>query len=199
MAKDNQIKWIIGAVVVGGVLYFLLRKSDEAEIARVPAIGVPAVGVPGVPTIAEPTTCQGKAIQLAIQQLGLPESELTVRSLIPQDLGLTTWSLNLATVGWNNGVINTAIADNRFLCITGISYAGTAAEQIRIRVGASIVAQFSIQQVPGITTTHHIDIAPVLAQQNLPVSVDVYASVVSVTDAVIFEGVTVEKRGLLLA
>ena len=138
-------------------------------------------------------------IYLAKQQLGLPESELTVRGLLPQDLGLTTWSLNLAAVGWNNGVINTAVADNRFLCITGVSYAGTSAESVRVRVGASTVANFNIERIAGITTTHHIDIAPILAQQNLPVVVDVYASVISATDNVILVGTTVEKRGMVIA
>jgi len=193
--KNKTIMWILGALGLTG-LFILLKKPA-------PAVGIPAVGVPvapGVPAEAVPTTCQGKAIALAKQQLGLPESELTVRSLIPQDLGLTTWSLNLAVANaWNSGVINTSVADNRFLCITGVSYAGTAAEQVRVRVGASTVAQFSIQHVPGITTTHHIDISPILAQQNLPVVVDVYSSAISATDNVILEGTTVEKRGMLVA
>ena len=193
---DNKtIMWILGALGLTG-LFFLLKKPA-------PAVGLPAVGVPvapGVPAEAVPTTCREKAIYLAKQQLGLPESELTVRSLIPQDLGLTTWSLNLAVANaWNAGVINTSVADNRFLCITGVSYSGTACEQIRVRVGASTVAQFSIEMVPGITTTHHIDIAPILAQQNLPVSIDAYASAISGTDNVILEGITVEKRGMVVA
>jgi len=189
---DNKtILLIIATLGIAGLI-FLLRKPA--------AVGVP-VGVPaGVPAMPVPTTCREKAIALAMQQLGLPESELTVRSLIPQDLGLTTWSLNLATANaWNSGVISTSVADNRFLCITGVSYSGTAAEQVRVRVGASTVAQFSIEQVPGITTTHHIDITPILAQQNLPVSVDVYASAISGTDNVILEGTTIEKRGMLVA
>ena len=183
---------ILGALGLTG-LFFILKK---------PAPSVAMVGVPGVvaPSVAVPTTCRERAIALAMQQLGLPESGLTIRSLIPQDLGLTTWSLNLAVANaWNSGVINTSVADNRFLCITGVSYAGAAAEQIRVRVGASTVAQFSIEQVPGITTTHHIDIQPILAQQNLPVQVDVYASAISATDNVILEGTTVEKRGMLVA
>lgn len=193
MAKKNQMMWIIGAVVIGGVLYFILRKPPEVVAAP--------VGVPGVPVAVPevPTTCREKAIFLAQQQLGLPMEELTVRSLIPQDLGLTTWSLNLAAVGWNTGVINTNVADNRFLCITGVSYAGTSAEQVRVSVGASTVANFNIERVAGITTTHHIDITPILAQQNLPVRVDVYASVISATDNVILVGTTVEKRGMVLA
>ena len=185
------IIYILGALAG---LFFLIKKKPP-----VAPVGVP-VGMAEVPAVAVPTTCRGRAIALAMQQLGLPESELTIRSLIPQDLGLTTWSLNLAAANaWNAGVINTSVADNRFLCITGVSYAGAAAEQIRVRVGASTVAQFSIEQVPGITTTHHIDISPILAQQNLPVVVDVYASAVSATDNVILEGTTVEKRGMLVA
>ncbi len=194
MAKTNQTMWIIlGALGIGGLI-LLLRKPAEV-------VAVPAVAPPGVPVVVPevPTTCREKAIFLAQQQLGLSEDELTVRSLIPQDLGLTTFSLNLAQVGWNTGVINTNVADNRFLCIQGITYNGSACEQIRIRVGASTVAQFSIQQVPLITTTHHIDIAPVLAQQNLPISVDAFASAISATDEVIFSGHTIEKRGMLIA
>ncbi len=194
MKKNTTLLLILGTLGIAG-LYFLLKKP---AVAALPAVA-PA---PGVPAVAEPvpTTCREKAIFLAKQQLGLPESELTVRSLIPSDLGLTTWSLNLANANaWNTGVINTNVADNRFLCITGVSYAGTSAEQVRVTVGASTVANFNIERIAGITTTHHIDIAPILAQQNLPVRVDVYASAVSTTDNVILVGTTVEKRGLLLA
>lgn len=188
---EKNLLWLILGLLFGfGVVMFL--KKEEAPTAAVPTAAAPAV--------AEPTTCQEKAIQTAMQQLGLPESELTVRSLIPQDVGLTTWSLNLAVANaWNSNVINTSVADNRFLCITGVSYSGTAAEQIRVRVGASTVAQFSIEHVPGITTTHHIDISPIFAQQNLPIQVDVYASAISATDNVILEGTTVEKRGMVVA
>lgn len=188
---EKPILWLIIATLGIAGLIFLLRKPA-------PVVAAP-VGVPEVPAPAIPTTCQERAIALAMRQLGLPQEELTVRGLIPQDLGLTTWSLNLANVGWNSGVINTAVADNRFLCITGVSYAGTSAEQVRVRVGASTVANFNIERIAGLTQTHYIDIAPILAQQNLPVVVDVFASVISATDNVILVGTTVEKRGMVLA
>ncbi len=193
MAKTDKTLWIILGVLGLGGLIFLLRKPAPA-VAVAPAVaGVPAVAPPTVPT-----TCRERAIALAIQQLGLPMEELTIRSLIPQDLGLTTWSFNLAATGWNT-VINTNVGDNRFLCITGVSYSGTACEQIRVRVGASTVAHFSIEQIPGISTSHHADITPILAQQNLPVVIEAYASAVAATDNVILEGVTIEKRGMILA
>jgi hypothetical protein len=191
--ENKTLLIIIATLGIAGLFFLLKKPAPVATGMPVSPVGAPA------PTVA-PTTCQGRAIALAMQQLGLPESELTVRSLIPQDLGLNTWSLNLATANaWNANVISTSVADNRFLCITGISYSGSAAEQVRVRVGASTVAQFSIEQVPGITTTHHVDISPILAQQNLPVQVDVYASAISAADNVILEGMTVEKRGMVVA
>ncbi len=191
--KNKTILWILGALGLTGLFLFFKKPA--------PVVAISPAGVSGVPAVAEalPTTCRERAIQLAMKQLGLPREELTVRSLLPLDLGLQTWSLNLANVGWNNGVINTAIADTRFCCLTGITYAGTSAEQVRIRVGASTVAQFSTERPQVITTTHHIDIAEVLMQQNLPVVVDVFASVISATDNLIFEGYTIEKKGILLA
>ena len=191
----NQTMWIIiGALGIGGLIFLL--KKPTVGVSRAPAVA----GVPGVPVAPTqmPTTCQERAIQLAEQQLGLSRDQLTIRSLLPQDLGLNTWSFNLAAAGWNT-VINTSVADNRFLCITGVSYAGTACEQIRVRVGASTVAHFSIEQVPGITTTHHIDISPILAQQNLPVVIEGFASAIAGTDNVILEGITVERAGMVLA
>jgi len=186
---DNKTLLLIIATLGVAGLFFLIKKEPEI-------LGIPSTSQISAPI---PTTCQERVIALAMQQLGLSESELTVRSLIPQDLGLNTWSLNLASANAWNTVINTSVADNRFLCITGVSYAGSAAEQVRVRVGASTVASFSIEHVPGITTTHHINISPILAQQNLPIQVDVYASAISATDNVILEGITVEKRGMVLA
>ena len=189
---NKQTIWIIATLGIAGLI-FLLKKPE-------PAVGVPAVGVPGVPvapSVAEPTTCQGRAIQLAMQQLGLPESELTVRSLIPQDLGLQTWSFNLAATGWNT-VVSTNVSDSRFLCITGVAYSGSACEQIRVRVGASTVAQFSIEKIPGLVS-HYEDIQPILAQQNIPVVIEAFASAIAVGDNVILEGITIEKKGMLLA
>lgn len=196
MDEKTKTLLIIATLGIAGLIFYLTWVGKKG-VAGMPSAG--PSGVVSAPISAPaPTTCQGRAIALAVQQLGLPESELSVRSLIPQDLGLNTWSFNLAGAGWNT-VINTSVADNRFLCITGVSYAGTAAEQVRVKVGASTVAQFSIEQIPGITTTHHADISPILAQQNLPVQIEVFASAVSAADNVILEGMTIEKRGMVIA
>ncbi|KKK53901.1 hypothetical protein LCGC14_3090120 [marine sediment metagenome] len=197
MAKNKTMWLILGALGIGGLI-LLLRKPKVSARAGVPTragvLGVPAVA----PTVA-PTTIQGKLIAIASQQTGLPESELTVRSLLPLDVGLATWSFNLTAVGGWNTVAAGNVASDRFIAITGVSYSGTVAEQIRISAASSTVAYFSIQHVPGITTTHHMDISPIIVQQNQPVIIEVYSSAAAGTDEVILEGMTVEPRGRLLA
>ena len=191
----NQTMWIIlGALGIGGLI--LLLRKPAPVVAGMPAVA--QAGVTIAPTVA-PTTIQGKLINLATQQTGLPESELTVRSLLPLDVGLTTWSFNLTAVGGWNTVAAGNVASDRFIAITGVSYAGTVAEQIRVTAASSTVAYFSIQHVPGITETHHIDISPIIVQQNQPVIIEVYSSAAAGTDEVILEGMTVEPRGRLLA
>ena len=191
----KQTTFILGTIIVGGVLYFLFKKPD-GEVIRAPAMGVPGVA-PSVAPVRE-VGVRGQLISMAMQQTGLPEESLTIRSLLPCDLGLVTWSMNLAGIGWN-ATVNTSVASDRFIAITGISYAGSAAESVRVTGGGSRLAEFSIERVSGISTTHHIDIAPVIIQQNQNITIDVYASAVSATDNVILEGITVEPRGRLLA
>ncbi len=194
--KQNQMLWIIlGALGIGGLI-LLLRKPSA--VARAPA-GVPAM--PGVAPTAptRETGVRGELISTAMQQLGLPESELTIRSLLPLDVGLNTWTFNLPAIGGWNTVANTSVGDNRFIAITGVSYAGTVAEQIRVTAASSVVAYFSIQHVPGITETHHIDITPIIVEQNEPIRIEIYSSAAAGTDEVSLEGITVEKRGMLLA
>lgn len=183
----KQWLWLFGTLGVAGIIGLFIYKKKAP-----PAVAVP-VGV------EVPTTCREMAISEAMRQLGLPREELTVRSLRSADLGLATWSMNLATANAWNTTVNTNVADNRFICITGVSYAGSAAETVRVNAAGSQVAWFSIEQVPGITTTHHVDIRPILVEQNEPIRIEVYASAVSATDNVILEGVVVEKRGLVLA
>ncbi len=199
MAK-NQTMLILG--VVGALaLFFLMREKEEPVVGVMPA-GVPGVA-PAVPTSAYPAYpvgCEGEMIAMAEQQLGLSRDQLTVRSLRPNDLGLgSIWSVNLANINAWNTVINTTVADNRFICLKSISYSGTAAEAVRVTAGASVAAEFNIEQIPGITTTHTASIPNVVAEQNQNIRVEVYASAVSATDNLILSGVVVEKRGMVLA
>jgi len=193
----NQTIWLIlGALGIGGLI--LLLRKPAPTVAMAPAVA----GVPGVaPSSAYPamTGCEGQMIAMAEQQLGLSRDQLTVRSLRPNDLGLgSVWSINLANANAWNQVINTNVADNRFICLKSVSYNGTAAESIRVTAGSSVVLETNIEQIPGITTTHTASIREVVVEQNMPIVVDVYASAVSATDNLILSGTVVEKKGLVL-
>lgn len=223
MAKTNQTLWIIiGALGIGGLILLLRKPATTAATVPTRAVAVgpgghipdgtgpyglgagPGLGTasglgmaPVVPT--RETGVRGELISIAMQQTGLPEEGLTIRSLLASDIGLTTWSMNLSIANAWNTAVNTTVASDRFIAITGVSYAGTSAESVRITAGGSRLAEFSIERIPGITTTHHIDIRPVIVEQNQNITIDVYASAISTTDNVILEGITVEPRGRLLA
>ncbi len=195
MAKKNQTMLILG--IVGALALFLLMKKKEA-VAVAPA-GVP-VGVPAVAAAPLPPGCTGQMIMMAEQQLGLDRSQLTVRSLRPDDLGLgSTWSMNLANINAWNTTVNASVPSGRFICLNSVSYSGTAAESIRVNAGASTVAEFNIERVPGISTTQTISIPDIIVEQNQNITVQVYASAVSATDNLIISGVVVEQAGMLLA
>jgi len=199
MAKDNQTM-IILAIAGAIALFFLLRKQ-EVPVVGVP-VGVPVVvRMPAVPTSAYPALsgCEGQMIAMAEQQLGLSRSELSVRSLRPNDLGLgSIWSVNLANAGAWNTVINSSVPSGRFVCLKSVSYSGTAAEAIRVTAGASTVLETNIEMIPGITTSHTASIPDIIVEQNQNITVQVYASAVSATDNLILSGVVVEKRGMLV-
>ena len=199
--KMNTQTLLLLTAVVGLGLFFLLRKNGDGVSARAPAVGVSA-GVPSVtvPAMAPlPAGCTGQMIMLAEQQLGLSRDQLTVRSLRPNDVGLgNTWSMDLAVANSWNTTVNSAVADNTFICLNSVSYSGTDAEAIRVTAGASVVAEFNIQRIPGISTTQTIRIPDIIIEQNEPIRIEVYASAISATDAVIISGTVVEKMGLLL-
>jgi len=197
--KKPTLWLIIGTLGIAGLIFLL--KKPTAPVGVAPAVaGVP--GVPVVPTSAYPvvTGCEGEMIAMAEQQLGLSRDQLTIRSLRPDDLGLgSTWSMNLASANAWNTTVNTNVGDNRFICLKSVSYSGTAAESVRITAGSSRVAEFNIQQIPGITTTHTASIREVIVEQNMPIRIEVYASAISATDTLILSGTVVEKKGMVLA
>ena len=121
---------LLMTAVVGLGLFFLMKRDTAGTRVGIPAVGMPAGAPAGVaPAMAPlPPGCTGQMIAMAEQQLGIPRSGLTVRSLRPNDVGLgSTWSMNLATAGAWNTTVNSAVADNTFVCLNSVSYSGTAA------------------------------------------------------------------------
>ena len=66
--------------------------------------------------------CCNELLRRAQEQLGLPREQLILRDLRSDDLGLTgKWGYTVTTtVGWNTLINTYTIADNRYVCISGI-------------------------------------------------------------------------------
>ena len=175
-------------IIIGGlgaaVLYYLSTK--------------PALGGAAAPMVVEVKPgVQGNLLQRASQQLGIPQSELVVRGLRPQDLGLVTWDITSVGAGWTS-VANTAVADNTFISFDGCSYGGTNFTQMRIQAGARYMEYWPLTFITGLESQLWYDDSPSIAQQNQSVIIDVYAKA-GATETINLMGTVVERRGMVIA
>ena len=195
--KISPIGIILALGGVGALIYFLTRKK-EGTVRAAPVATAPVSAPTPAPT-PKPMTAEGELKQIAMKELGLGEDELTVRSLRPEDLGVSgAWSFNIGTANaWNN-IISSSLGDNRFLMITRVTYTGSAITQVRVVAGGSTKEVWSIQHIPAMETPTFIDLTPTIIKQNQSISIDVYATSAG-TESLIFDGVVIEKKGLVLA
>ena len=195
MAKD-YMPWIIGGALGVGALYLLSQQQPPVTSTAQP----PQVTVTGPSDFIGMGTPGGTTqtlLQMASQQLGLPQSELVVRGLIPQDLGLITFSITAAGAGWTS-VCNTATPDNTFISLEGCSYGGTVFSQLRIQAGSRYVEYWPLTFISGLQNQLWYDDSPSVAQQNQPIIIDAYASGAG-TENINIMGTVVEKRGITIA
>ena len=198
MAEDKVKISPIGIIIaiggVGALIYFLTRKKDGTVRAALAPVAAPSPA-----PIAKPLTTEGELKQIAMKELNLGEESLTVRSLRPEDLEVTgAWSFNITSANaWNN-VISASVGDNRFIAITGLTYAGNKITQVRMVAGASKKEIWNIQALPSMENPRLIDLTPTIIKQNQTISIDVYATAAG-TDSLIIDGIVVEKKGLVLA
>jgi len=190
--------YLIPIVGVGAVLYYLMTKEQAivSPVAPVTPISQ-AVGVPsytGIPS----TDATSQLLALAEQQCGLSGDSVVVRSLRPQDLGLTSFSHTSTGANvWDN-FASTTVADCTFIAIIGISYAGSNFSQMRVNAGASYVGYAPLAFVSGLVSQVHFFAQPLTAEQNQPIIIDIIAKAVA-TENVNLMGTVVEKRGMLIS
>ena len=157
----------------------------------------------GVPVVAyEKMVTDLKA--RAMRVLGLPESEIVIRPLRAEDLGLTTpqWTFTLSsTVGYVAIVDGVSIADNRFIGINGICYTNTnpTVNQLRITRAGSVSRVWNIQEAQYNENDSVWVDDPVTVGQNETLTIEQYAAAATTQAAelIVFYGVTVEKRGIV--
>ncbi len=148
--------------------------------------------------------CCNEILSRAQVQLGLPREEIILRDLRSDDVGVTgKWKFSVTnTAGWNNLVNTYTIADNRFICISGIftEESTPAVHSIRITRAGSVARWWNVQRV-GLQDDNelHVD-DPIIVDQNTTVTIEGYNALTTTTTAeeIGFIGCVAEKRGLVI-
>jgi len=147
---------------------------------------------------------EAELIRRASRELNLPRSELTVRELRPEDLGLSNpeWTFSITGSQWNTLVNSNTIADNRFVGIYGVRYAqtgGQSVSQLKVTRAGKTVRYYHIQGVSYLENqTAYFD-DPVSVDQNTTVTIEGYGTATASAEKLVLLGLVVEKKGLLVS
>jgi len=182
---EKVIMYGIPIVIGGAIVYYLATKP-----------AAPAAAAGAAPQEVMKPGIEGELMSMAMRQLGLPQSEIVIRGLRPQDLGINTFNVAAAGAGWTT-LANATVADNTFIAFTGCSYSGTNFAQLRITSGASVREYWPISFIAGLESKLWHDDSPSIAQQNQPVMIEAYAKAAG-TEEINIMGVVAEKRGITL-
>lgn len=139
----------------------------------------------------------------ASAELGVPENELIVRNMRPEDLEFANseWYFTPNSAGaWNTLVSSTIIDDNRFVGIYGIHNNEAAAEacQLRIQRMGSYVRYWNVQQIKSFESKVGFVDDPFTVDQNTSITIDLWVRSASTLTDLSFIGVTVEKEGMVI-
>lgn len=139
----------------------------------------------------------------AISELKLPEEEVIVRSLRPEDIGMSTSAstFNISTTGWNTLIDNKTINDNRFVSINGIllGESGTSVvTQLKVTRMGEDVRYWQIQDINFLESPLVYFDDPVTIDQNTSLTIKAFALATDSEWRCTFLGVVAEKKGLLV-
>lgn len=146
-----------------------------------------------------------KLLAKGTAQLGLARQDLIVRPLMASDLQAALNSFNFsitATSGLTTLINNQTITDNRFVSINGICYPETTPliDWVRITRSGSVARLWPIEHIPAQDdNTMWVD-DPITVDQNTTITIEGYndTTATNATENLIFIGLVVEKRGMIL-
>jgi len=157
----------------------------------------------GVPLDAY-NKCCNEVLRRAQEQLGLPREEIILRDLRSDDLGVTgKWKFSVtSTSGWNTLINTVTVADNRFICISGMFTEMTTPviHTVRITRAGSVSRWWNVQRI-GLQDNNemHFD-DPIIVDQNQTITIEGYNGLTSTNPAEEcgWIGCVAEKRGLVI-
>ena len=133
----------------------------------------------------------------AMKELGLPESEIVLRSLRPEDIGLSTpeWTDTAGSNAWAD-YVDTTVGDQKFILINGVQKTTAFMSQVRITREGKVAAIWNIQQAAKLRDKT-LFFEPVLVDQNALIHIEHYGLSAS-TEKLILFGAVAEPRGLTI-
>ena len=162
----------------------------------------------GVPLDAR-NKCCNECMRRAQEQLGLPREEIILRPLRPEDIGYSASKFKnslTTTLGWNTLVNTYTIADNRFVCLTGVfteESTPTRVHQVKINRAGSDARIWNVQRVSVVEDNQmHVD-DPIIIDQNTQLTITAYNGLLTTTGTNTWEefgfiGCVAEKRGMII-
>ncbi len=138
----------------------------------------------------------------AMTELGLPESEIVVRALRPEDVGFAN-PVFISTVSadsWTNSVNTYTIADNRYVGISGVVCDGDENTIVALRITreGKTARIWNIQGVADFEDKAGYADDPITIEQNTQITIEEYGLATTKTNEICLLGVVVERRGLLI-
>ncbi len=133
----------------------------------------------------------------AMAELGLPESEVIIRPLRPQDIGLSTpeWTDTTGSGAWAD-YVNTTVGDQKFLLINGAQKIDDDSDALRITREGKVTAIWNLQACQKLRDKS-LYFEPVLCDQNTLLHIEHYGNDAQTSKLILF-GSIAEPRGLTI-
>lgn len=133
----------------------------------------------------------------AMKELALPDSEIIVRPLRPQDIGLTTevWTDTSGAAAWAD-YVNTSVGDQKFVLINGVQKVDDDADVFKITREGKVAAIWNIQACEKLRDKTQF-FEPVLCDQNTLIHIELYGNDAQTVYPILF-GAVAEPKGLTI-
>jgi hypothetical protein len=123
------------------------------------------------------------------------EGELEIRSLLPEDLGLSAYTYSYSLTGALDTIVNKTVEASRVIGIYGVTDITSAPklDQLNVVVGTKTVRQYPMAPVVGSDTKTIFFVDPVLVSETKTLKIQAHSSAAS-TEYITFLGLIAKPK-----
>jgi len=133
----------------------------------------------------------------------LKGARVTVRDLLPSDLGLTNdvWyetTGSSANTWEDSDIADKEIADNTFVCIWGVTILSNepSVSALKVKISNAVKAIWSLDKLVDRDVKVAVVKSPIIITQNMRVTIQHYVKIANAGIEIAFDGCVVEKEGV---